>query len=189
MNIRQLFFDFSKLLEGKEDGYLEKIDALIESRNRDGQRFWRVLANYKDFRSGKNLLMIAAAANHIKLSEVLDAHCSIYERDAAGRLCTHYAALGDSVEWMHSFYKRSGEKSVFFARDSAQQRPSDLAEVFLSYRVQKWLMMLQAEEVAKARAAGTEQKIRDILKADGVDPTAFLDYMQSGGLTNETRDF
>lgn len=178
MNTRQFFLEFARHLEDRDAGANEKLDELIELRNREGQRFWRILANYRDFRSGKNLLMLAAAANHIKLSNLLDPWVSIYERDASGRLCTHFAALGDSAEWMHNFFKRHDDKSVFFKRDYSQQRPVDIAEFFQAFRAQKWIERLQAEEVMRAEALDVPQQIMELLAQHKLDFETLFDQME-----------
>lgn len=121
--------------------------------------------------------MFAAAANSIELSDMLDPWCDIAERDASGRLCTHYAALTDSVEWLHNMHKRHGETAVFFTRDFTQQRPVDTATTFKAYRAKRWLEMLQAEEIMKANLDGTLRSFMDIASSKKLDPVAVFDHL------------
>jgi hypothetical protein len=177
MNTRQVFYDYLRLLESKDAGSAEKLTKMIAEHKREGQRFWRILANFRDFRAGKTLLMFAAAANSIELSDMLDPWCDIAERDASGRLCTHYAALTDSVEWLHNMHKRHGETAVFFTRDFTQQRPVDTATTFKAYRAKRWLEMLQAEEIMKANLDGTLRSFMDIVSSKKLDPVAVFDHL------------
>lgn len=173
MDTRQAFYEYVRLLESRDAP--EKITKMIESQKREGQSFWRVLANYTDFRSGKTLLMYAASANNIELSNAIDAFCNVLTRDASGRVSAHYAAAADSVEWMHNFHKRHGQPEVFFVRDSTQQRPVDTAGTFNATRSKRWIEMLQAEEVAKA--GDTLRQIMGIISDKKLVPVAIFDYL------------
>jgi hypothetical protein len=97
------------------------------------------------------------------------------KRDASGRVCAHFAAATDSIEWMHNLHKRHGNPAVFFVRDSTQQRPADVADAFQAKRASGWIAILRAEEVAKAGDA--IKKINDLLNEHVATPLAVLDYL------------
>lgn len=179
MTIRQAFYDYLKLLEGKKATREAEIERLMAKHSREPEKFWRQLAAYRDFRAGKTLLMIAAAGNSIPLSvRLIAAGADTQAIDSSGRNCAHYAAVTDAIEWLMFMYETRKETLRLHNRDATQQRPTDIAGAFGSFRVKRWLDMQQAADIHKLSSDSPVFKdILELICTKCNDPVAVFDHL------------